>query len=59
MSARERSSFQNKSQILVPLSPFPTKEKSTSQTLVAFLKIPVLLITASQNYHATLKHGKC
>lgn len=52
----EQSSFQNKSQILVHL--FPTKEKSTIQTLVAFLNIPALLIAASQNYHAALKHGK-
>ena len=38
---------------------FPTKEKSTRETLLAFLEIPVRFIAASQNYLATLKHGKC
>lgn len=57
MSARERSGFQNKSQILVPL--FPSKVKSTIQTLVAFLKFPALPAAAYQNYSDTLKHGKC
>lgn len=57
MSGGERSGFQNKSQILVPLC--PSKEKSTIQTVVAFLKFPAIPAAAYQNYSRTLKHGKC